>query len=155
MASSSTVGMAAAALVLVAVAALAHYSPNPTPAEQARRDHERVMAELDTKIAVLKQASKPKLRIESWRCYKEHGYYFVAGTVSNISSSSLDSVTAVATFETEDGQFVKNDQAMIDYQPVMAGQTSPFTVITTGNPAIARCRLAFKHLFGAAIPYNE
>jgi hypothetical protein len=55
-------------------------------------------------------ASEPELKLGSWRCYSEHGYYYVAGRVTNISDASLDNVTAVATFETKDGLFAKNDQ---------------------------------------------
>lgn len=156
---AATVGIILAiAAMLAIVGAAAIFDPAIDHAAQ----HRQAMAELDKLIdrakaetAAAKVASEPKLKLGSWRCYSEHGYYYVAGRVTNISDASLDNVTAVATFETKDGQFVKNDQAMADYQPIMAGQTSPFTVITTGNPAIARCRLAIQHLFGAAIPYNE
>lgn len=139
---------------IIAFIAAALNFPTETPEDPAAA-HRKVLAELDAAIDKIRAEAKPKLRVNSWRCYTEHGYWHVAGTVTNITSSNLDKVTAVATFETKEGQFVKTDDAMIDYQPIMPGQTSPFDVITTGNPSIWQCRLAFKHLFGAAIRIEQ
>ena len=97
----------------------------------------------------------PKLRIGSWRCYKEYGFVQIDGQVTNISDASLDAVMAVGTFQTKSGTFVKSDHAMIDYQPIMAGQTSPFKVMTTDNPMIADCHVSFQFLFGGTISFDK
>ena len=102
----------------------------------------------------LGQTYGPRLRIESWRCYHEHGYQFVAGEVTNISDRRLENVTVVATFRDGSGNFVKSTDALIDYDPILPDQTSPFEAGTTGNPAIERCSIDFKHLMGGTISYT-
>lgn len=100
-------------------------------------------------------ASGPMLEVQSWRCSKEYSYIFVTGEVKNISSQPLKSVLAVGEFRTKAGEFVKSADALIDYNPILPGQTSPFKAGTTDNPQIQGCQLAFKQLFGGAIAYSE
>lgn len=73
------------------------------------------------------------------------------GRVTNISDAALRNVTAVVTWYTEDGQFVTSDDALIEYNPILAGQTSPFEVMSGTNPAMKRFRVEFKELFGGTI----
>ena len=91
------------------------------------------------------------LIIEGWRFSTESGFVKVAGQVTNNTGQSLENVTAVVTFKTADGGFVKTSEALISYNPVLAGQTSPFEVMDTGNPAIETANLSFKHLLGGSI----
>lgn len=93
-----------------------------------------------------------KLELVSFRCYKEHGYFHVSGEVKNISGKSMENVMAVGTSYTETGEMVKSADALIDYNPVLAGQTSPFTVMMTTNPAMSKCKVNFKEFFGGTIP---
>ncbi len=101
-------------------------------------------------VAVPEQEPAPssaliyELQLLSWRNYTEYGYIHVVGEVKNISNSKLDNVTAVVTFRTEDGTLVKTDEALIDYNPLMSGQTSAFTVLATENPAIKKLSLGFQ-----------
>jgi hypothetical protein len=92
------------------------------------------------------------LRCLSWSNYSEHGYIYVVGEVKNISDIKLDNVMASVSFRTEDDTLVKTDDALIDYDVLMPGQTSSFTVMTTENPAIKKLGLTFKYLFGSQIP---
>lgn len=100
-------------------------------------------------------SNEPKLQLLSWSNYTEYGYIHVVGEVKNISNSKLEHVTAVVTFRTEDGTLVKTDDALIDYDPLMPGQTSPFKVLSTENPAIKKLSLGFKHLLGGEIKYKQ
>ncbi|MFC1955016.1 FxLYD domain-containing protein [Chloroflexota bacterium] len=93
-----------------------------------------------------------KLQCLSWANYTEYGYIHVVGEVNNISDSKLENVTAVVNFRTEDGTLVKTEEALIDYNPLMPGQTSSFEVLTTENPAVKKLGLNFKHLLGEKIP---
>ena len=80
----------------------------------------------------------------------------VVGEVKNISNTKLENVVAVVNFRTEDGTLVKSDEALIDYDVLMPGQTSPFEVLTTDNPAIKKLGLSFRIFWGDPIPtkYN-
>lgn len=95
------------------------------------------------------------LELISMNCYKEYGYFYITGEVKNISGKSLENVEAVGSAYTEDGTFVKSDSALIEYDPILAGQTSPFEVVTTGNPAISKCKVEFKEFWGGAFSMKD
>lgn len=90
----------------------------------------------------------PPLEVQSWRCDKEHGYAYVRGEVKNVSNRKLEHVEAVGTFRTKSGELVKSSDSLIDYNPIMPGQTSPFSTGTSDNPQMERCELGFKFLLG-------
>jgi hypothetical protein len=94
------------------------------------------------------------LEVLSWRCEKEHSYVFVRGEVRNLSGQRLENVMVVGGFRTSDGKLVKITDALLDYNPIMPGQTSPFSAGTTDNPEIKRCGISFKYLFGASLHFK-
>jgi hypothetical protein len=73
------------------------------------------------------------------------------GQVKNISGDSIKSVQAVVTWYDKSGTFVTSDHALIDYNPLLPGQTSPFDVIATFNPAMHTASVEFKHFAGGSI----
>jgi len=93
-----------------------------------------------------------KLELITYNCYAQYDFFHIEGQVKNISDKPLDGVMVVGTAYTETQEFVKSEDALIDYNPILVGQTSPFEIIMTGNPAIARCNIDFKELFGGTIP---
>lgn len=95
------------------------------------------------------------LKLLSYNCYSEHGYFHITGEVKNISDKSLEDVVAVGIAYTESGEFVKSDDALIDYNPILSGQTSPFEILMTDNPAIKKCKVDFKEFFGGSIPTKK
>jgi hypothetical protein len=84
-------------------------------------------------------------------------YYIIEGQVKNVSSQPLQNVMAVGIWSNKNDEFIKSDDALIDYNPILAGQTSPFKTMSTGNPAMARFRVEFKTLMGGtlAVDYQE
>lgn len=100
-------------------------------------------------------SSTPVLEVKSWSCNTEHGHTSISGEVKNISDKPLKNVTAVATFKTKDGTFVKSANALIDYNPILAGQTSPFKALSSHNPAIGNCYVSFKTLGGGTLRHTE
>ncbi|MCH7656629.1 MAG: hypothetical protein IIC95_11720 [Chloroflexi bacterium] len=95
------------------------------------------------------------LELESFRCYKEtfgdFGFAYVEGRVTNISGRTLENVTAVAQWFTPAEEFITSDTALIQFNPLLPGQTSPFKTITTLNPAMESCSISFQTLFGAGL----
>ena len=67
----------------------------------------------------------------------------------------MENVLAVGTWRTADGTFIKSDDALLDYNPIMPGQISPFKIYSTYNPAMKRCNLSFRYLMGGAISFTE
>jgi hypothetical protein len=82
---------------------------------------------------------------------RSSSYITVNGQVKNISGQSLENVTAVIEYYDANDNFVTSDSALIDYNPILPGQTSPFSVITRDNPAIKRYSTSFKFLLGGTI----
>ncbi|MDP2950428.1 MAG: hypothetical protein Q8P22_12935 [Chloroflexota bacterium] len=72
--------------------------------------------------------------------------------MKNVGTTSINNVEAVVSYYTESDTFVTSDSALIEYDPLLPGQTSPFKVLTRDNPAISKGRVTFKQLFGATIP---
>jgi hypothetical protein len=83
------------------------------------------------------------------------GYHYVEGQVKNVSDKPLKNVTAVGIWLDKDGNFIKSDDALIDYNPILPGQTSPFKTISSGNPAMSKYRVEFKFLFGGKIAVDD
>jgi hypothetical protein len=102
-------------------------------------------------------ATTKRLALLSSRGYESEGggYHIVEGQVQNISNEPLKNVMAVATWYDEGGHFIKSDDAMIEYNPILAGQTSPFKTMSSSNPAMAKYTVQFKVLFGGAVPTED
>jgi len=78
---------------------------------------------------------------------------FIRGKVKNVSNKSLSNVQVVGKFETASGEFEKTSNALIDYDPLLPGQTSPFSTFTTHNPAFKHCAFHFKELLCRSIAF--
>ncbi len=100
------------------------------------------------------QRARAYLEVESWHWGRSESgsYYEVEGLVKNVSQISLNGVVAVVIVYGEGHQFITSDNAMIDYQPVLPGQISPFKIIGTWNPAMRTASLQFKEFSGGTIP---
>lgn len=99
--------------------------------------------------------SGPALYIEKgWGCTHSSSYMTLQGQVTNVTNAPIRRVTAVATYSTADGTFVTSDTALVEYDPLLPGQTSPFKVLTRYNPALEKCNIAFKELIGGSIPFE-
>jgi hypothetical protein len=68
--------------------------------------------------------------------------------VTNVSGRSLSNVEAVTTFYDGSGNVVKTEDALISYNPIQPGQTSPYKTMGTDNPLIKTERTAFQVMGG-------
>ena len=100
-------------------------------------------------------ASGPVLRVGKWHWSEDYGYVTAEGTVTNISSESLANVQAVVTFKTKDGTLVTSEDAVIDYNPLLPGQTSPWKVMARANPAMTSASVEFKEMFGGTLTTTQ
>lgn len=108
--------------------------------------------------AIAKQPAPPAadirpLELLSRKCGKENINVYIVGEVKNISPESMEKVMAVAMFRTKDGALVKSEEAIIHSNPILPGQTSPFKVGGTDDPAITDCYLSFKNQVGQPLNY--
>lgn len=107
-------------------------------------------------------ASRPpeptyQLALISSRGYESNGggFHIVEGQVKNISDQPLKNVTAVATWLDKDGGFIKSDNAIIEYNPILPGQISPFKTMSSTNPAMEKYSVGFKTLFGGSLAVDD
>jgi hypothetical protein len=100
-------------------------------------------------------APAPALKLMSWHWGKSYDHAITEGQVKNVSSAPLEHVAAVVVFKTKDGTFITSDEALIDYDPLLPGQTSPFKVHTRFNPAMQTASLDFKRMYGGSISWTE
>ena len=94
---------------------------------------------------------QPQLELLNFECYTKYDYFIIEGEVKNISSESIKSVEAVGSAYAADKQFVSSNSVLIEYNPILSGQTSPFKIIINGNPEIKSCKVGFKKLMGGTI----
>jgi hypothetical protein len=97
----------------------------------------------------------PDLALLSSRGYEESTYFMVEGQVKNLSNRPLENVEAVTTWYDKDGGFIKTADALIDFNPILPGQTSTFKTLTPGNPAMTKFSVEFKNLFGPSIRMRD
>jgi hypothetical protein len=82
-------------------------------------------------------------------------YFYVEGQVKNLTDKPLKNVAVVATWFDKEGTFITSDSALIDYNPLLPGQASPFKTITRGNPRMSKFSVEFKYLIGGTIPSRD
>lgn len=94
-----------------------------------------------------------ELLLLSWRWSHQHGYATAEGQLKNISNRRLENVQAVVTWLDASGNFITSDTGLVEYRPLLPGQTSPFRVMVPHNPAMKSARIDFKFLLGGSIPW--
>jgi hypothetical protein len=109
-----------------------------------------IESEQDSRVAV-----RPDLEVSSWDWRIEHGYAIADGEVTNVSATRLESVTVLVTFRDSEGSVIKTARALIEYTPILPGQTSPFSAMTTSNPAMEKASLAFKEYAGRMLRWEK
>lgn len=100
-------------------------------------------------------SNEPMLEIQNWSWHDEYDYAIAEGLVKNISGTKLENVEAEVSFKTSDGTFITSSDALIQYNPIMPDQSSPFKVMATFNPAMKSASIQFKYLGGETIPWKE
>lgn len=111
--------------------------------------------DIDDLIRGLNAANPVKLSLLSRRCSERHGFMFIEGEVKNITDRPLKNVMAVGIYWTSDNVLVTSEDALIAFNPLMPGQTSPFKVAVTRNPLIKSCEIDFKFIFGEKIKWED
>lgn len=120
-----------------------------TSANQARLDREATIAAQPTRTPI-----PPPYEVASLTasCTHEFGYDTCEGSVKNLTSAPLMHVEAVVEYATDhNAPTVSSGEALIDYDPLLPGQESPWKVIVRYNPALVAARVQFKLLLGGTL----
>jgi len=99
--------------------------------------------------------SEPPLELLAWTWSQEYGYVTVKGQVKNVSDKSIRNVAALATFYDAAGTFITSNTSLIEFNPILPGQTSPFSVMEKDNPAMKKAGVEFKDLLGGSISFTN
>jgi hypothetical protein len=86
-------------------------------------------------------------KFQMYQTYRSTGVARIIGEVKNISDKPLEDVTALGIFYDVHGNFVRSDTALIAYRPLLPGQSSPFAVLASGDPALVNGKVEFIHYF--------
>lgn len=92
------------------------------------------------------------LKVSGWSWGHQHDYAIAEGQVTNVSAAPIENLIAVVSFKTADGRFITSDDALVDYNPILPGQTSPWKVMARWNPAMESASVEFKTMFGGTVP---
>lgn len=109
----------------------------------------------DTTTSVQGTPNQPPLKLLSSRGEIEYDYVTVTGEVQNTSDEKLDDVWVVVNQYGADGQLINSESSVIEYQPLMPGQTSPFKSMMRHNPLMKTYTIGFKHFIGGEIQYTD
>lgn len=100
-------------------------------------------------------STAPTLEVTAWRFYNSDNYHYIEGEVKNVGTVPIDNLQAVGTFLDASSTFIKSDDTLVEYRPLLPGQTSPFKVMASLNPAVKFARLGFKRLMGGVIEHTD
>jgi hypothetical protein len=120
-------------------------------AQQAKRQAGQTPQAVANPVALVVAQAKAVPLLLSWNCQRAYGYMTLQGEILNRTNAPIKNLLAVARYYTGSKTFVKSDTALIQYNPIMPGQTSPFKVISTDNPMMVECKISFTHLFGGTV----
>lgn len=96
-----------------------------------------------------------QLELISSDCFEKDGYFYVIGEVKNISEHPIHSLTVVGTLRTKEEKLIKSISAIVEYNPIMPGQSSPFEALDRANPLVYKCGISFKTIMGGTIDYKH
>lgn len=98
----------------------------------------------------------PDLDLLSSKAYDTgYGFHIIEGQVRNASPDPIKGLQAVGIWMAKDGTFITSDDAMIEYDPLLPGQASPFKTMSRTNPEMELYRVEFKRMFGGTVEYTD
>lgn len=98
----------------------------------------------------------PKLALISANCTRDESSYLTCeGFVQNISPAPMENVTAVLILMDDANTPLSSEHALIDYDPLLPNQSSPFKVLVRMNPAFTQWRIEFQELLGGQIKTRD
>lgn len=102
---------------------------------------------------LLARFSHTALVLLDWHWKIRYGHAIAEGQVMNVSERKLERVQALASFKNADGELVTSASSLIEFQPLMPGQTSPFKIYAGADRRIKTATVNFKTMLGPAIPF--
>ena len=105
--------------------------------------------------AKMAATQSPDLELGAWHSERTYDWMTTEGEVKNISNVRLQHVQACVVWRDAAGNFITSDDALVEYDPIMPGQTSPFKVNTRYNPVMQTVEISFRFLGGREIKFSR
>lgn len=103
----------------------------------------------------IRESTLYDLELLSWHWGQEYSYAIAKGEVKNISGKKMKRVEALVIWYDAAGNMITSDASLIEYNPIMPGQTSPFKVIERYNPQMKTAKIEFKFMGGGQIATHQ
>ena len=119
------------------------------PHDQAYREEVRKLSSIGSdKLGGSQARAISDLELLAFHWSARGSYVTAEGRIKNISGRRLEGIQAVVEWEDGKGNFITSGSAVIEFNPLMPDQTSPFKVIERYNPEMVRALVNFKLIFG-------
>ncbi|MGO9607859.1 MAG: hypothetical protein ACLQAT_31410 [Candidatus Binataceae bacterium] len=142
-------------LVIVGLSSPGHVSESSNSAAPAASASESVSeAPAAQPSQSAEAAGSADLDVISWNCQFSGHSVEIQGEVKNISGAPITDLEGVAIARTADGKLISSNNLLVEYGPLLPGQTSPFKGYVEYNPAIHSVDLAFKKMLGGTIDFS-
>ena len=125
------------------------------PTSSSARKAKQIRSSNQAKVEEAEEAKLKReydLELLDWNWSESYGYVEARGQIKNISGESLRNVQAIVSFYDGNGGFITSSSALTQFNPILPGQTSPFSVPETHNPAMKKANIQFSYLMGGKIP---
>lgn len=96
-----------------------------------------------------------ELLSSSWSHESDSSFAIVVGQVKNISKKSFDHVQAVTSFTDAKGNFITSESTLIEYNPILPDQVSPFRAMVPWNPELKNLKVEFKQIMRGKLEHRE
>jgi len=135
--------------------AVVRQTPPPTGLPDASPDPTRTPA--PTRTPRPTPAPMYDLALISASCTRmaDIGFIECEGFVQNLKADPIRNVEAVIILYDSARTPISSDSALIDYEPLLPGQQSPYTVILRYNPAFDAWRVEFKEFLGGSLSVRD
>ena len=84
-----------------------------------------------------------------------YGYCTISGRVKNISEHALSNIEVVGRWSDKNSTYEVTNDAMLEFNPLLPGQSSSFRVMHTDNPQLRWYRVNFKEFSGEEVDYED
>ena len=89
--------------------------------------------------------------VSSSQFFSPRGYFVTEGEVTNTSPEAIELLQLVVRWSDKAGVFITSQDGYAEYRMLLPGQTSPFKVLTSYNPAMDGYSVRAKTSFGGPI----
>jgi hypothetical protein len=98
--------------------------------------------------------NSPKFDVTGLTCHITSVGPEFEGEIKNTSTRSIGHVAITATFFNKKGGFISNGETMINFQPILPGQISPFSGYGGSNPSINYVRIKVAKFEGRELSFS-